>query len=60
METLSNSRSSIVRIPRPQLERATRHLAWKSFRARLAHYRMRVPTTRMFSAPRHSQLRSSD
>ena len=29
MEALSNTRASIVRIPRPQLELAARQLAWK-------------------------------
>ena len=45
MEALAqNRRSSIVRIPICQLERATRDLAWRSFRARVAHFvRSSVP-----------------
>jgi hypothetical protein len=31
-------RSSIVRIPTVQLERATRRLAWQSFRARIVRF----------------------
>lgn len=39
METRAQAaRSSIVRIPTSQLERATRHLAWQSFRARIARF----------------------
>lgn len=39
METpAQNRRSSIVRIPPSQLERATRLLAWQSFRARVARF----------------------
>ena len=59
MEALSNTRPSIVRIPRPQLELAARQLAWKSFRARLAQF-VRRARRRAPGMPRDPEARGEE